>query len=83
MRFEPQIDGTFDPSHYSDQSLDGIRSVPTTPNKASLVKTNLRNFLSLPLALNSKLVVELSKSCVINANPSIFYSFTHVNTSIR
>ena len=33
MRFEPQIDGTFDPSHDSDHSLDGIRSVPTTPIK--------------------------------------------------
>jgi len=36
MRFEPQIDGTFDPSHYSDHSLDGIRSVPTTPIKAGV-----------------------------------------------
>jgi hypothetical protein len=36
MRFEPQIDGTFDPSHYSDHSLDGTRSVPTTPIKAGL-----------------------------------------------
>ena len=37
MRFEPQIDGTFDPSHYSDHSLDGMitRSVPTTPVKAA------------------------------------------------
>jgi hypothetical protein len=38
MRFEPQIDGTFDPSHYSDHSMDGIRSVPTTPIKAGLVQ---------------------------------------------
>ena len=43
MRFEPQIDGTFDPSHYSDQSLDGIRSVPTTPIKASLVKIYIQS----------------------------------------
>ena len=35
MRFEPQIDGTFDPSHYSDHSLDGIRSIPTTPIKTA------------------------------------------------
>merc|ERR1719412_3471380 len=40
MRFEPQIDGTFDPSHYSDHSsvagssVDGSRSIPTTPVKA-------------------------------------------------
>ena len=39
MRFEPQIDGTFDPSHYSDHSsvagssVDGSRSIPTTPVK--------------------------------------------------
>ena len=37
MRFEPQIDGTFDPSHYSDHSMDGIRSVPTTPIKAGAI----------------------------------------------
>merc|ERR1719412_1524799 len=40
MGFEPQIDGTFDPSHYSDHSsvagssVDGSRSIPTTPVKA-------------------------------------------------
>ena len=34
LTFEPQIDGTFDPTHYSDQSsLDGARSLPTTPVK--------------------------------------------------
>jgi hypothetical protein len=41
MRFEPQIDGTFDPSHYSDHSLDGIRSVPTTPIKAAMVNNSI------------------------------------------
>jgi hypothetical protein len=34
LNFEPQIDGTFDPSHYSDaSSLDGFKSLPTTPVK--------------------------------------------------
>ncbi len=37
LHFEPQMDGTFDPSHYSDQSsLDGFKSLPTTPVKQEL-----------------------------------------------
>ena len=34
MQFEPQTDGTFDPTSITDQSLDGsARSNPTTPEK--------------------------------------------------
>ena len=41
MQFDQQIDGTFDPTHYSDQSsLDGIRSLPTTPKKEPNITSN-------------------------------------------
>ena len=40
MRFEQQqIDGTYDPSHYSDHSLDG-KSMPSTPVKDGSVSSN-------------------------------------------
>ena len=36
MQFEPQMDGTFDPTSITDQSLDGSAgSNPTTPEKTT------------------------------------------------
>jgi hypothetical protein len=35
IKFDQQIDGTFDPTHYSDHSLDeNSKSLPTTPSKS-------------------------------------------------
>ncbi len=36
---QQQIDGTFDPSHYSDHSMDG-KSMPSTPQKDGSVSSN-------------------------------------------
>merc|ERR1719412_480389 len=69
MRFEPQIDGTFDPSHYSDHSsvagssVDGSRSIPTTPVKAPPSAAN-------GIAQSSNSVIQSGGSSILSMKPS-------------
>ena len=55
---EPQIDGTFDPSHYSDHSSSGgDKSIPTTPIKTPMTQQNV---VSLKTSGNDSLIVTLA-----------------------
>ena len=80
MRFEPQIDGTFDPSHYSDHSMDGIRSVPTTPIKTGAIiaqpvmpppTTSAVDTDSLLLSLAAEQETELVTAAADKPNPAL------------
>ena len=66
MRFEQQqIDGTYDPSHYSDHSLDG-KSMPSTPVKDGSVSSNSPTNLP-PVTTSAPVTTTASTSATTNA----------------